>query len=123
MTRKLPFCLLPNWGEKSLTCQIPEGEEGSVCLHLPVSRAKPEHYVVQDCFSLKVCSAFLGLISFFLRQCKCLEVDLASGKQAASGLESKSPLPSPQPQKQEDLLMWNSALVSTASDFTTYSEC
>ena len=47
----LPFCLLPNWGEKSLTCQIPEGEEGLACLHLPVGMAEPEHHVVQDCFS------------------------------------------------------------------------
>ena len=61
-TLKLPFCLLPNWGEKSLTCQIPEGEGGSVCLHLPVSTAEPEHHVVQDCFSLKVHSALVGLI-------------------------------------------------------------
>ena len=51
-TLKLPFRLLPNWGEKSLTCQIPEGEGGSVCLHPPVSTAKPEHHMVQDCFSL-----------------------------------------------------------------------
>ena len=29
-TLKLPFRLLPNWGEKSLTSQIPEGEGGSV---------------------------------------------------------------------------------------------
>ena len=39
MTLILPFCLLPNWGEKSLACQIPEGEGGSVCLHLLVSTA------------------------------------------------------------------------------------
>ena len=51
-TLKLPFCLLPNWGEKSLTYQIPEGEGGSACLHLPVSMAEPELHVVQDCFSL-----------------------------------------------------------------------
>ena len=51
---KLPFRLLPNWGEKSLTCQIPEGEGGSACLHLPVSMAKPEHHVVQDSFSLNL---------------------------------------------------------------------
>ena len=31
-TLKLPFYLLPNWGEKSLTGQISEGEGGSVCL-------------------------------------------------------------------------------------------
>ena len=73
MTLKLPFCLLPNWGEKSLTCQIPEGEGGSACLHLLVSMAEPEHQVVQDCFSLnffffvspltfKVHSALVGLI-------------------------------------------------------------
>ena len=58
---------------------------------------------------------FPPLPSFFLRQCKFLEVDLGSGKQAASGLESTSPLRLPQPQKQEDLTMWNSPLVSTAS--------
>ena len=29
------FHLLPNWGEKSLTCQIPEEEGGLACLHLP----------------------------------------------------------------------------------------
>ena len=57
-TLKLPFCLLPNWGEKSLTCQIPEGEGGSACLHLPVSTAEPEHHVVQDCFSLNFQSPF-----------------------------------------------------------------
>ena len=57
-TFKLPFCLLLNWGEKSLTCQIPEGEGGSVCLHLPVSTAKPEHHVVQDCFSSDFGSRF-----------------------------------------------------------------
>ena len=50
-TLKLPFLLLPNWGEKSLTCQIPVGEGGLACLLLPVSTAKPEHHVVQDCFS------------------------------------------------------------------------
>ena len=61
MTLKLPFCLLPNWREKSLTCQIPEGEGGPACLHLPVSTAEPEHHVVQDCFSLKVHSALVGL--------------------------------------------------------------
>ena len=60
-------------------------------------------------------SFFPPLTSFFLRQCKFLEVDLASGKQAALGLESTFPLPSPQPQKQEDLTMWNSPLVSIAS--------
>ena len=59
ITLKLPFCLLPNWGEKSLTCQIPEGQGGSVCLHLPVSTAEPEHHMVQDCFSLKVRSALI----------------------------------------------------------------
>ena len=58
---------------------------------------------------------FPPLPSFFLRQYKFLEVDLASGKQAASGLESTFPLRLPQPQKQEDLTMWNSPLVSTAS--------
>ena len=51
-TLTLPFCLLTNWGEKSLTCQIPEGEGGSSCLHLPVGMAEPEHHIVQDCFSL-----------------------------------------------------------------------
>ena len=51
-TLTLPFCLLPNWGEKSLTCQIPEGEGGPACLLLSVSTAEPEHHVVQDCFSL-----------------------------------------------------------------------
>ena len=61
VTLKLPFCLLPNWGEKSLTCQIPEGEGGSACLHLPVSTAEPEHHMVQDCFSLDVRSALVGL--------------------------------------------------------------
>ena len=50
-TFKLPFCLLLNWGEKSLTCQIPEGEGGSVCLHLLAGLAESEHHVVQDCFS------------------------------------------------------------------------
>uniref|UniRef100_A0AAA9SRV5 Coiled-coil domain containing 18 n=1 Tax=Bos taurus TaxID=9913 RepID=A0AAA9SRV5_BOVIN len=65
MTLKLPFCLLPNWGEKSLTCQMPEGEGGSACLHLLVSTTEPEHHVVQDCFSLKVCSALVGLIRLF----------------------------------------------------------
>ena len=44
------------------SCQIPEGEKGSACLHLPVSTAKPEHDVIQDCFSLKVRSALVGLI-------------------------------------------------------------
>ena len=48
----LSFRLLPNWGEKSLTCQIPVGEGGLACLHLQVSTAEPEHHVVQDCFSL-----------------------------------------------------------------------
>ena len=54
-TLKLPFRLLPNGGEKSLTWQTPEGEGGSACLHLPVkpaqlrSTAEPEHHVVQDC--------------------------------------------------------------------------
>ena len=62
VTLKLPSCLLPNWGEKSLTCQIPVGEGGSACLHLPVSTAEPEHHIVQDCFSLKVHSALVGLI-------------------------------------------------------------
>ena len=38
----------------SKSCQIPEGERGSTCLHLPVSTAEPEH--------LKVCSALVGLI-------------------------------------------------------------
>ena len=37
----------------SISFQIPEGVRGSACLHLPVSMAKPEHYTVQDCFSLK----------------------------------------------------------------------
>ena len=46
----------------SKSCQIPEEEGGSACLHLPVSTAKPEHHVVQDCFSLKVHSALVGLI-------------------------------------------------------------
>ena len=48
----------------SKSCQIPEGEggSGSACLHLPVSMAEPEQQVVQDCFSLKVCSALVGLI-------------------------------------------------------------
>ena len=51
-TLKLPFHLLPNWSEKSLTYQIPEGEGGSVCLHLPVSMTEPENHMVQDSFSL-----------------------------------------------------------------------
>ena len=51
-TLKLPFHLLPNWGEKSLTCQIPEGKGGSTCLHLPMGTAEPEHHMVQDYFSL-----------------------------------------------------------------------
>ena len=48
----------------SKSCLIPEGEggSGSACLHPPVSMAKPEHQVVQDCFSLRVCSALVGLI-------------------------------------------------------------
>ena len=58
MTLKLPFFLLPNGGEKSLTCQIPKGEGESACLHLPVSTAEPEHHVVQDCFSLNFQSPF-----------------------------------------------------------------
>ena len=62
VTLKLPFCLLPNWGEKSLTCQTPAGEGGLACLHLPVSTAEPEHHMVRDCFSLKVHSALVGLI-------------------------------------------------------------
>ena len=48
----LPLRLLPNWGEKSLTFQAPEGEGGLACLHLPVGTTKPEYHVVQDCFSL-----------------------------------------------------------------------
>lgn len=32
----------------SKSCQIPEGEGGSACLHLPVSTAEPEYHVVQD---------------------------------------------------------------------------
>ena len=56
----------PVWGRgRSSSCkspQIPEGEGGSACLHLPVSKAEPEHHVVQDCFSLKVRSALVGLI-------------------------------------------------------------
>ena len=51
-TLKLPFRLLPNWGEKSLTCQIPEGKGGSACLHLPMGTAEPEYHMVQDYFSL-----------------------------------------------------------------------
>ena len=51
-TLKLPFRLLPNWGEKSLTCQITEGEGGLACLHLPVGMAEPEHHMVQDYFFL-----------------------------------------------------------------------
>ena len=58
MTLKLPFCLLPNWGEKSLTCQIPEGEGGSACLHLPVGTTEPEHHMVQECFSFNFKSPF-----------------------------------------------------------------
>ena len=54
----LSFRLLPNWGEKSLTCQIPEGEGGSVCLHRPVVTAEPEHHVIQDCVSLNFKSPF-----------------------------------------------------------------
>ena len=42
--------------------QIPEGEGGSACLHLPVTTAEPEHHVFHDCFSLKVRSALVGLI-------------------------------------------------------------
>ena len=57
-TLKLPFHLFLNWGEKSLTCQIPEREGGSACLHLPVGMVKPEHHVVQDCFSLNFLSPF-----------------------------------------------------------------
>ena len=51
-TLKLPFCLLPNWDEKSLTWQIPEGEGGSACLHLQVRAATPEPHVVQEGFLL-----------------------------------------------------------------------
>ena len=51
-TLKLPFCLLLNWSEKSLTCQIPEGKGGSACLHVPMGTAEPEHHMVQDYFSL-----------------------------------------------------------------------
>ena len=54
------------WGRgrssSSKSSQIPEGEGGSACLHLPVSKSKLEHHVVQDCFSLKFCSALVGLI-------------------------------------------------------------
>ena len=42
----------------SKSCQIPEGEGGSACLHLLVSMAKPEHHMVQDCFSLNFLSPF-----------------------------------------------------------------
>ena len=49
-TLKLPFHLLPNWGKKSLTSQIPEKEGGLACFHLPVGMANPEHPLVQDCF-------------------------------------------------------------------------
>ena len=56
----------PVWGRGrsslSKSCQIPEGEGGSACLHLPVSKAAPEHHVVQDCFSLKIRSALVSLI-------------------------------------------------------------
>ena len=56
----------PVWGRGrsslSKSCQIPEGVGGSACLHLPVSKAEPEHHVVQDYFSLKVRSALVGLI-------------------------------------------------------------
>ena len=58
-TFTLPFHLLPNWGEKNLTCQIPEEEGGQECSHLPVGTAEPEHHVVQDCFSLNFQSPFL----------------------------------------------------------------
>ena len=49
---KLPFFPLSNWSEKSLTCQIPEGEGGLAGLHLPISMAEPEHHMAQDYFSL-----------------------------------------------------------------------
>ena len=52
------------WGGRSSSSksfQIPEGERGSACLHLPVSMAEPEYHVVQDCFSLQVHSALVGL--------------------------------------------------------------
>ena len=46
----------PVWGRGrsslSKSCQIPEGEGGSACLHLPVSTAEPEQHMIQDCFSL-----------------------------------------------------------------------
>ena len=51
-TLKLPFRLLPNWGAKSLTCQVPEGEGGSACLQLSVGTVEPEHHMIQDYFSL-----------------------------------------------------------------------
>ena len=94
MTLKLPFCLLPNWGEKSLTCQIPEGEGGLACLHLPVSTAKPEHQVVQDCFFLKVRSALVGLIrcGWKHRWIKYPTSQAISGK--ANSYSLRYPLPS-----------------------------
>ena len=46
----------------SKSCQIPQGEGGSASLHLQVSTTEPEHHMGQDCFSLKVCSALVGLI-------------------------------------------------------------
>ena len=46
----------------SKSCQISEGEGETACLHLLVSKAEPEHHVVQDCFSLKIRSALVSLI-------------------------------------------------------------
>ena len=62
----------PVWGKGrsslSKSCQIPEGEGGSVCLHLQVSTAEPDYHMVQDCFCLKFCSALMGLIRQMSRQ-------------------------------------------------------
>ena len=63
-TVKLPFCLLANWGEKSLTCQIPEGEGGSACLHLLVSVAESETMWSKTVSPLtfKVCASLVDMI-------------------------------------------------------------
>ena len=56
----LPFHLLPNWGEKSLTCQIPEEEGGLACLHLPNQNTTWSKTVSP--LTIEVHSALVGLI-------------------------------------------------------------
>ena len=62
-TLKLPFRLLPNWGEKSLTSQIPEGEGGSVftCQSAWPSQNTTWSKTV-SLLTFKVRSALVGLI-------------------------------------------------------------